>query len=314
VRIRPIAVVLSALAALTIVYVAGWAMFIRAAGNEPDASRGPATDIGWPTSFQILLGALVSFFDTLGIGSFATTTAVFRLKRMVPDRLIPGTLNAGNTLPTIVQAFVFISIIEVDSLTLFSMIVASVVGAWLGAGVVARLPRRKVLIWMSIGLFAAAASMFMTQLGVFPSGGVAIGVRGVKLAVAVFGVGVLGALMTVGVGMNAPCVILVSLVGMSVKAAFPIMMGTGAFLMPVGSLRFMRERSYSVRPALGLTLGGVPAVLAAAYLVKQLPLYTVRWLVIAVVTYTAVTMLMSAVSPGPTGREAPVRIEPEPGV
>jgi uncharacterized membrane protein YfcA len=315
VSIRPIGVVLSTLVALTIVYVTGWAMFIRAARNEPETARTPATDIGWPTPFQIVLGALVSFFDTLGIGSFATTTAVFRLKRMVPDRLIPGTLNAGNTLPTIVQAFVFISIIEVDSLTLFSMIASSVAGAWLGAGVVAQLPRRKVLIWMSIGLFAAAASMFMTQLGVFPSGGVAIGVRGGKLAVAVIGVGVLGALMTAGVGMNAPCMILVSLLGMSVKAAFPIMMGTGAFLMPVGSLRFMRKRSYDVRPALGLTFGGVPAVLAAAYLVKQLPLYAVRWLVIIVVAYTAVTMLMAAVGVEPAAdRDIPVRIEPEPGL
>ncbi len=312
--VRPITIVLSALAALTVAYVVGWAVFIRAARKQPADCRVPATDARPPTFFQIVLGVIVSFFDTLGIGSFATTTAIFRLKRMVPDRLIPGTLNAGNTLPTIVQAFVFISIIEVDTLTLFSMIASSVVGAWLGAGVVARLPRRKVLIWMSIGLFAAAISMLMTQVGIFPSGGAAIGVRGLRLAVAIAGVCALGALMTVGIGMNAPCMILVSLLGMSVKAAFPIMMGTGAFLMPVGSLRFMREKSYSLRPALGLTLGGIPAVLVAAYLVKELPLYAVRWLVIGVITYTAVTMLMSAARVEPIGNEAPVGIEPEPGV
>jgi uncharacterized membrane protein YfcA len=294
VSIHPIAVLLSALAALTAVFVGGWANFIRAARRASRTPMMPATDARWPTAFQVGLGAVVSFFDTLGIGSFATTTAVFRLRRMVPDRIIPGTLNAGNTLPTIAQAFVFISIIEVDMLTLFSMIASSVLGAWMGAGVVARLPRRRVLMWMSVGLFAAAASMLMTQLGIFPEGGAAIGVRGVKLGIAIVGVFVLGALMTVGVGMNAPCMILVSLLGMSLKAAFPIMMGTGAFLMPVGSLRFMRERSYSLRPALGLTLGGVPAVFLAAYIVKELPLYAIRWLVIGVITYTAVTMLASA--------------------
>ena len=96
--------------------------------------------------------------------------------------------------------------------------------------------------------------------------------------------------------------ILVSLLGMNPKAAFPIMMGSCAFLMPVGSLRFIRERSYSLRAALGLAIGGVPGVLLAAYIVKELPLYAVRWLVIVVVIYTAVTLLRSA---GATERTSP---------
>jgi len=294
VHVQPIAALLSALAVLTAVYIGAWANFIRLARRTPQSEVTAPTDGRAPTAFQIALGAVVSFFDTLGIGSFATTTAVFRLKRMVPDRIVPGTLNAGNTLPTIAQAFVFISIIDVDPLTLFSMTASSILGAWLGAGVVARWPRRTVLVWMGIGLLAAAASMLMAQLNLFPQGGTAVGVRGVRLVIAVTGIFVFGALMTIGIGMNAPSMILVSLLGMNLKAAFPIMMGAGAFLMPVGSLRFMREQSYSLRPALGLALGGVPAVFLAAYIVKELPLYAVRWLVIMIVTYTAVTMLASA--------------------
>jgi uncharacterized membrane protein YfcA len=92
--------------------------------------------------------------------------------------------------------------------------------------------------------------------------------------------------------------ILVSMLGMNPKAAFPIMMGSCAFLMPVGSLRFIREQSYSVRDALGLTIGGVPGVLLAAYIVKELPLYAVRWLVVIVVVYTAIMMLSSAAREG----------------
>jgi uncharacterized membrane protein YfcA len=100
--------------------------------------------------------------------------------------------------------------------------------------------------------------------------------------------------MTLGIGLYAPCMILISLLGMNPTTAFPIMMGSCAFLMPVGSLRFIRERSYSLRAALGLAIGGVPGVLVAAYIVKSLPLATVRWLVIAVVLYTAISMLISA--------------------
>ena len=114
------------------------------------------------------------------------------------------------------------------------------------------------------------------------------------LVVAVAGNFLLGALMTLGIGLYAPCMILVSLLGMSETTAFPIMMGSCAFLMPVGSLQFIRERAYSLRAALGLALGGIPGVLIAAYIVKSLPLVTVRWLVIVVVLYTAITMLYSA--------------------
>ncbi|MCA1649638.1 MAG: sulfite exporter TauE/SafE family protein, partial [Acidobacteria bacterium] len=206
---------------------------------------------------------------------------------------IPGTLNAGHTLPTIAQAFFFTSVIPVDVLTLISMIAAAVLGAWLGAGVVARWSRRRVQIGMGMALLAAAVFMLMRQLDLFPPGSAEIGVRGVKLAIAVGGNFVLGALMTLGIGLYAPCMILVSLLGMSERTAFPIMMGSCAFLMPVGSLRFIRERSYSLRSALGLAIGGIPGVLVAVYIVKSLPLYAVRWLVIAVVLYTAVTMLVS---------------------
>jgi len=213
---------------------------------------------------------------------------------MVPDRIIPGTLNAGHTLPTVVQAFVFTAAIPVDVLTLFSMIAAAVLGAWLGAGIVAGWSKRKVQIGMGAALLAAATFMLMRQLELFPAGSDETGVRGAKLALAVAGNFALGALMTLGIGLYAPCMILVSLLGMSERTAFPIMMGSCAFLMPVGSLRFIRERSYSLRNALGLAIGGVVGVLLAVRFFRTLDIGTVRWLVIVVVLYTAITMLVSA--------------------
>ena len=245
---------------------------------------------------MIGLGFVTNFFDALGIGSFATSTAAFRFLKMVPDRIIPGTLNAGHTLPTVAQAFIFTSVIPVDVLTLLSMIAAAVLGAWLGAGVVAHWPKRKVQVGMGLALLAAAGFMLMKQYGVFPAGSDEIGVRGVMLVVAITGNFALGALMTLGIGLYAPCMVLVSMLGMSERTAFPIMMGSCAFLMPVGSLRFIREQSYSLRVALGLAIGGVFGSIVAGVWVKSLELRTVRWLVIAVVVYTAVTMLVAAMS------------------
>lgn len=248
-----------------------------------------------PDLRRVGIGLVTNFFDTLGIGSYATTTSFFKLWGLVPDEHIPGTLNVGHTLPSILQAFIYIAVVEVDVRTLASMIAASVVGAWLGAGVVARWPRRNIQVGMGLALIATAAIMLATQLKLLPGGGELLGLTGVKLLLAVAANAVLGALMTLGIGLYAPCMMIIYLMGMTPKAAFPIMMGSCAFLMPVGSARFIREGSYNLRAALGLTIGGIPGVLLAAFLVRSLSLKVVAWLVIVVVVYTAVMMLRSAV-------------------
>lgn len=306
--LHPITALMSALGVLTAVYIAGWARAVMAVRGLASREPSPATDARFPQPVSILIGAVTNFFDALGIGSFATSTAAFRALKLVPDRVIPGTLNAGHTLPTVAQAFIFTSLIPVDILTLFTMIAAAVLGAWLGAGVVSHWPKRRVQIGMGFALLGAATLMLMTQLALFPGGGDALGVRGVKLVIGLAGNFALGALMTLGIGLYAPCMILVSLLGMNPTAAFPIMMNSCAFLMPIGSLRFIREQSYSLRVALGLALGGVPAVLVAAYLVKSLPLGTVRWLVIVVVLYTAATLLYAAFARDQEADDMPARV------
>jgi len=294
--LHPITVLLAALGVLTAVFIAGWARAVVAVRSLAGRDPSPATDARFPTPPMIGLGFVTNFFDALGIGSFATSTAAFRLFKMVPDRVIPGTLNAGHTLPTVAQAFIFTSVIPVDILTLLSMIAAAVLGAWLGAGMVAHWSRRGVQLGMGAALLAAALFMLMRQFGLFPTGSDEIGVRGLKLLLAVGGNFALGALMTLGIGLYAPCMVLVSLLGMSETTAFPIMMGSCAFLMPVGSLRFIREQSYSLRVALGLAIGGIVGSIVAGVFVKSLDLSTVRWLVIVVVLYTAITLLIAAFS------------------
>jgi uncharacterized membrane protein YfcA len=252
---------------------------------------------GWPKPIEAGIGFVTNFFDTLGIGSFAPTTSMFKLWKLVPDEQIPGTLNVGHTIPTIVEAAIFITIVSVAPVTLVALILAAVAGAWLGAGVVAQLPRRFVQIGMGVALVAAAVLFVMSNLegshfGL--AGGAALGLTGTRLIVGIVVCFILGALMTIGIGMYAPCMILISLLGMNPIAAFPIMMGSCAFLMPFASLRFIRYKAFSMRAALGLMLGGIPGVLIAAYIVKSLPLVAVRWLVVIVVLYAAVVMLRSA--------------------
>ncbi len=276
-----------ALGAFTLLLIWAW---LRSKDRAP----------GVPSIFELFLGLATNFFDTLGIGSFAPTASIFKFRNMVPDEKIPGTLNVGHALPTLLEAFLFIAIVQVDVLTLVLMMGAAVIGAWFGAGIVASWPRRWVQIGMGIALFAAACFFLMSNLNLFPSGGTALILTHWRLWAGVIGSLVLGAFMTLGIGLYAPCMILVSLLGMDPKAAFPIMMGSCAFLMPVASARFINAGSFSPRAALGLALGGLPGVLIAALIVKSLPLTAMRWLVVVAVIYAAFTMLRSAMRPAVT--------------
>jgi uncharacterized membrane protein YfcA len=239
---------------------------------------------------RLLLGFITNFFDTLGIGSFAPTTAAFRARRLVSDELIPGTLNVGHTPPTIVQAIIYITAIAVDRQTLALLIGASVVGAWFGAGIVSGWDKRRIQRGMAMALLVTAGFIVLRMTGIFPGGGDALGLRGVPLVAAVLGNTLLGALMTLGIGLYAPCMAMISLLGMNPVTAFPIMMGSCAFLMPVASIRFLRAGRYDRSAATGLAVGGIPGVLLAAFLVKSLPLDAVRVLVVIVIGYTAATL------------------------
>jgi uncharacterized membrane protein YfcA len=256
--------------------------------------RSAALSDGTVTPGRFMTGFVTNFFDTLGIGSFATTTSIYRFFRMVPDEWIPGTLNVGHTINAIAQAYIYTRIVPVEATTLISMILAAVLGAWLGAGVVAGWERQRIQWGMGLCLLGAATLMLLSQTGFLPAGGELLGVTGVKLGIAVVANFALGALMTLGIGLYAPCLILVSLLGMNPTSGFPIMMGSCAFLMPIASARFIEKRAFHLGAALGLMIGGLPAVFIAAFLVKSLNLATVRWLVIIVVVYTATTMLLAA--------------------
>src|SRR5262245_60420791 len=298
----PIKILLAALATINAGFATIWGRAMYRAANA-GGTRTPATDTRFPNAEQLFGGFVTNFFDTLGIGSYAPTTAWYKIRKIVNDRIIPGTMTIGHNLATMVQTFIYTKLVQVDVTTLFSMIGAAICGAWLGAGVVAKWPKRNIQIGMGSALLVAASIMFisdggplfqMTGIKLLPVGGNAIGVAGIALVIAIAVNLVLGALMTLGVGLYAPCMVTIYLLGMDPKAAFPIMMGSCAFLMPVAAIPFIREKSYSNRPALGLTLGGIPGVLIAAYLVVSMNINTINWFVCAVVLYTFISMLRAA--------------------
>jgi uncharacterized membrane protein YfcA len=277
-------VLLGALAASGLLLVGRWAIETRRAAAEGGI-------IATPTPLDVLIGLVTNFFDTLGIGSFATTTTVFRLFRLVPDELIPGTIIVGDALPVLAQALLFISTVSVDPWQMTLLIVACVIGGWIGAGVVTTLSRRAMQLGMGAALLVAAVFMLVGMLGQFPAGGAALAFTPRAFALALAINFVLGALLPLGIGNYAPSLVVFSLLGMDPRAAFPIMMGSGAFVATVAGIRFVSARRFHWRTALGLTVGGIPGVVIAVWLVTSLPLGALRWLVLVVVAYASATLL-----------------------
>ena len=249
-----------------------------------------------PSLEAIVLGAVVSFLDTLGIGSFAPTTAWFRFRRMVPDRLIPPTLLVGLTPGATAQSIIFLILlgILVDPLLLFGSATAVFIGGLVGVPLVARARVWIVQLVVAIGLVLAASAYAMTNLHMFPGGGTASGLPLTLTVVAILASFGFGILANFGVGNYAPTLVMLSLMGMDPRLCFPIM-ATGGSLMGLGaSVRHIRIAEVDLKVVLGLVIGGIPAVFVAAFIVKEMPLETLRWLVLVVVLYTAMVMGRSA--------------------
>jgi len=284
---EPKTLLIALLIVIAIAYHAFWYVTEKQRRRSPD-------DTIKPRGIALVAAFIANFFDTLGIGSYATTTSMSKLWNIMPDEKIPGTLNVGYVMSTVVQAVIFMTIVEVEFVTLISIIGAAVVGAFMGAGVVAGFSRRQVQIGMGLALLAASTLMILSMSGQGPAPGVALGLSGAKLGIAIVISTVLGALMMLGIGFYAPCLIMISLLGMDPLASYPIMMGACAFLMPSGSVQFIRKGSYHLRTAIAFLIAGPLAVLIAAPLVGAIPLFYLRILVLVVVLYTAVRMLQSA--------------------
>ena len=247
-------------------------------------------------------GIIANFFDTLGIGSFAPTSTMFKVAKSCDDILVPGTLNVGDTVPVCVEAAAFFGIVDMDVLTLVTMIVASVLGSYLMAGVVSKFDRKHVRYALFVGLLLLSIVMFARWMGwgPFKLEGTEMGLRGIKLIVAIVVNFILGGLMSIGVGLYAPCMALCVLLGLDAKCAFPAMMGSCAFLMAYGNgPKFIKEGRYDMNACWAMALGGgLIGVPIAAWIVGSMNVRTLTLMVVIVCFVTSLLYLKDAIQKG----------------
>ena len=248
----------------------------------------------------LALGAVTNFFDTLGIGSFAPTIAWLRFRRLVEDRLIPLTMLSGYTIPSILQGVIFLILLgmKVDPWLLLACMVAMVAGGYAGVPIAARAPVRLIQAIVGTALLVAAFFYILSNLGWMPPGGTASSLPVTLAVVTVAAHLVFGVLLSFGVGNYAPTLAMLSLMGMDPRLAFPIMAAAAGFAGTTAAACCIRTVKLDLRLVLGLTIGAIPAVLVAAFIVKEMPLTMLRWLVVVVVTYAGVTLLATAARRG----------------
>jgi uncharacterized membrane protein YfcA len=249
-----------------------------------------------PNAEAIVVGAIVNFFDTLGIGSFAPTTAWLKFRKLVPDRLIPPTMLVGLTPPSMAESIIFLILLGVlvDPVLLIGCVIALLMGGLLGAPLVARTRVWIVQLVVAAALVLAATAYAATNLHLFPGGGTASSLPPTLLIAAIVANFCFGLLLNFGVGNFAPSLVMFSLMGMDPRLAFPIMAGGAAITGAGASIRHLTIGEIDLRIVIGLAIGGIPAVLVAAFLVKSMPLEMLRWLVCVVVIYAAAVMFHSA--------------------
>jgi uncharacterized membrane protein YfcA len=251
-----------------------------------------------PSFEALILGVITNFFDTLGIGSFAPTTAWFKFRKLVPDRLIPQTMLVGHGLPTLAEAIIFLILlgVSVDPVLLVGCMIAILMGGLLGAPLVTRTRAWIIQLVVAIALLVAAAAYAATNLHMMPGGGAASSLPLTLTVIAIVANFIFGVLLNYGVGNYAPTLVMLSLMGMDPRLSFPIMAGGASLVVAGAGARHIAIGQINFRIVIAMAIGGVPAVLVAAFIVKTMPIEMLRWLVIVVVLYAAIVMFRAALA------------------
>ncbi len=235
---------------------------------------------------------LVFFLSTFGVSDFALSTIVYRAKKLIPDKKLPGTLNTQCVVPVAVMALAYIAVISVDTLTLVLCIIAQVSGAYIGPGIVVRLPVKVIRKFIGTGLVIAALFITAGKVGILPAGGAATGLTGSNLMVAIIALFIFGALNNIGIGSYAPTMATIYALGLSPAVAFPIMMGACTFSVPIGSMQFIRFGQYGRKITFYTSTFGIIGVLVAVYVVKRLNVSLLQWVIAVVVLYAGLDILI----------------------
>ncbi|KRM72189.1 sulfite exporter TauE/SafE family protein [Lacticaseibacillus brantae] len=272
---------------MTISYL--WVLGKDLMRHRPEMQAEPANRRLLP-----LTAMLIFFLSTFGASDFAISTAIYTRLKWVDIRNLPGTVNAQCVIPLVVMAVAYISRIQMSWWLLTLCIAAQVLGAFVGPRLVMRLPDALIRRVVGIGLLISALLLFSGQVHWLHTTGTATSLSPAKTGLLATLLFIYGALNNVGIGSFAPTLITVSLMGLSPLLAFPIMMGAAVFSIPVGSMVFIKAGQYNRSVVAWTSIFGVVGVLVAIFIVGQLQLTVINWIILVVLLYAAYLLIKPA--------------------
>jgi len=243
---------------------------------------------------NILIGLPTGFLDVFGIGSFATTTLLLRKTKQVDDKYLPGVLNVSFAIPGTLEAIFFIDNVSIDPTTLVVLTISGILGSFLCSLFVSKLCRKKIRYILGIALLISALFILINQLNLVQIGGDKYMLSGLNLIFGAIGMFLIGAGMCLGIGLFAPGMALLYLLGMSPIAVLPILMGCCAFIMLTCGYNFMRKEAYEIKNSTALTIGYSIGVLMASFIVININIKLLKWIIIITILYTSIGLIRSA--------------------
>lgn len=238
----------------------------------------------------IFTGFIANVADTLGIGSFAVVVALNNRWKFIDDKKLPGTLNAHALLPAMLQSLLFLHVVDVDILLLTSFVISACIGACFSSFVVSRLNKQTIRLLMSFGFFAIALLIFGYQFDMLPISGAETSLSTSKLIVGIPAMMLAGMLPAIGMGIYVPIQVIMFLLGFSPLVAFPVMTTAGSLVQATTAYVFIKNEEVYSKESLILGFAGVLGVLFVVPFVTYVNLSTLRWLLLCIVIYNAISM------------------------
>jgi uncharacterized membrane protein YfcA len=225
---------------------------------------------------KLIISGIIAFIaDTLGVGSFAVNVALAKLLGTFRDDELPAVNNGAQVIPGTIESLFFMQLIDVDLVTLTTLVFGTCLGGLAGGAIVSRLSKQAIRLAMMCCFLLIIGLLLCHKFRLLPTDGDVMELRHWKLFIGFVAMVICGALTSVGIGLFAMVQGVLFLLSASPLIAFPIMTTAGAMQQPLTTLVFLQQNKIPLKKTFILSLAGCLGVFITLPLFTHL---TISWL------------------------------------
>ncbi len=238
----------------------------------------------------VVSGVLAFISDTIGVGSFAVNIALAKLLNTFKDEELPAMNNGAQVIPGAIESLLFMQVVQVDWITLGTLVLGTCIGGVLGGHIVTRLSQQAIRVAMMCCFGLIMSLLLGNELHILPMGGELTALKGHSLIIGFFAMIICGSLTTVGIGLFAMIQGVLFILGVSPVVAFPIMTTAGAMQQPLTTLVFLKQKKVPLKKTLILSVSGIIGVFIALPIVSHMSSSWLHRLLIGIMIYNFIAI------------------------